>query len=321
MKTFSNIFYFILLCILVFVRCTGDKSSVSVFPEVIHPMDNQSTEAKIALGKRLFFDKRLSLNNEISCASCHQSKLALSDGKSIASGVEGRQAFRNTPSLYNVAYAPRLMYDGEIKFLEEQVLVPILDHDEMGASMGVIIKKLKAIPEYQDAAKEVFGRDFDAWVLTRSIACYERTLISDNSNFDRYYFKKEEGAISESAKRGWKLFSEKLKCTECHALPYFTDFKMHNNGRTSMNSVDLGRFRINNDSTEIGFFKTPSLRNSGLTAPYMHDGSLETLDDVIDYYSKGGGHGIRQEGNIKPFVLQQNEKNDLKNFLKSLDDY
>lgn len=309
---------------LVLIQCKQKQRefySVYPFKSIVHPKNNPTSAEKIALGKKLFFDKRLSLNNEISCATCHLPQKALTDGRKLGKGVEGREAFRNTPSLFNVGYSPQLMFDGEIKSLEEQVLVPILDHNEMGANMKELIEKLKKVPEYQTAARQLFKRDFDAWVLTRSIACFERSLISNNSKFDAYYYQKKDAAISNSAKRGWKLFSGKLNCVQCHPAPFFTDYKVHNNGRTMLSTPDLGRFRINNDSTEIGFFKTPSLRNSSITAPYMHDGSVETLEEVIDYYAKGGKKGVNQEQKIVPFSISVQEKKDLINFLKSLEDY
>jgi cytochrome c peroxidase len=322
MKTIVQTFFFFFILYLILVQCRqGINNSVSPFKAMEYPKDNPATEAKIALGKKLFFDKRLSLNNEISCASCHTKKKALSDGRKLAKGVEGRLAFRNSPSLFNIGYSPVFMFDGEIKSLEEQVLVPILDHNEMGASMKEVIEKLRNDPAYQAAAQKIYQRDFDAWVLTRSIASYERTLISDNSNFDKYYYQNKANAISESAKRGWKLFSEKLNCIKCHSTPFFTDFKVHNNGRTALSDSDLGRFRIKNDSTMIGFFKAPSLRNISLTAPYMHDGSIATLEDVIEYYVKGGNGGYNQELRIKAFSISKEDKKDLINFLKSLQDF
>lgn len=322
MKTIVKFIFLVFILCILFVQCQNSETGeFSPFPKMNHPKDNPSSEDKIALGKKLFFDKRLSLNNEIACATCHVSGLALTDGRQLGQGVEGRIAFRNTPTLFNIGYSSAFMFDAEIASLEEQILVPILDHDEMGASMPVVINKLRNVPEYQAAAQKIFKRDFDAWVLTRSIAAFERTLISDNSAFDRFYCQNEKDAISESAKRGWKLFSGQLNCVQCHSVPYFTDYKVHNNGRTTLASNDLGRFRINNDSTEIGFFKTPSLRNISITAPYMHDGSIETLDDVLKYYAKGGGRGINQEDKIKSFSISQDQIVDLKNFFKSLEDY
>lgn len=313
-------FGFILILFGVILRCAykEDEASFSVFGKVEHPEDNPYSKEKVELGKKLFFDKRLSLNNQISCASCHDPNKAFTDGKVLGEGVEGRIAMRNSPSLINIGFSKVFMFDGEIKTLEEQTLVPILDHNEMGASMKKVIEKLKKDKIYQNAAKKIFKRDFDVWVLTRSIACYERTLVAEKSNFDRYYYDNKEDAISSSAKRGWKLFSGRLNCIKCHAIPYFTDFKVHNNGRTHLNTEDKGRFRIDNDSLEIGFFKVPSLRNISITAPYMHDGSIETLDDVIEYYAKGGEKGLNQEKNIRPFSISLQEKKDLIAFLKSL---
>jgi len=309
---------FILLALLFQCDVSENEEEISVLGKVLHPKNNPYSKEKAALGEKLFFDKRLSLNNEISCATCHVPEKAFTDGEKLGKGVKGRSAIRNSPSLWNVGFSSTFMFDGEIKSLEEQALVPILDHNEMGASMKIVIEKLKNDKSYQKAARKIFNRDFDAWVLTRSIACYERTLISDNSNFDRFHFKNEKNAISPSAKRGWELFSGKLNCVKCHPAPFFTDYKVHNNGRTSNESEDKGRFRINSDSTEIGFFKVPSLRNVAITAPYMHDGSIQTLDLVIDYYASGGGKGMNQEKEILPFKISKQEKNDLINFIKSL---
>lgn len=313
---------FLVLILASIIGCNLDinQGTVSVLGEVLHPSDNQYSVEKVELGRKLFFDKRLSLDNEISCASCHDPKKAFTDGEILGKGVKGRKAMRNSPTLFNIGYSKKFMFDGEIDNLEEQALVPILDHNEMGASMKEVIEKLKKDNNYQDAARKLFNRDFDAWVLTRSLACYERTLISDNSDFDQFYFHKEEKAISESAKRGWKLFSGRLNCVKCHPAPFFTDYQVHNNGRTFIETEDKGRFRINSDSTEIGFFKVPTLRNISITAPYMHDGSIETLDLVIDYYASGGKKGANQEGSIVPFKISKEQKKDLINFLISLKD-
>lgn len=308
--------------ILLGIASCSERTKVEISPlgDMHEPAENPSTQSKIELGKKLFFDKRLSLNNTISCASCHVPSRAFTDGKQLGEGVEKRQAFRNTPSILNAGFLPKLMYDGEISSLEEQVLVPILDHDEMGASMPEIIEKLQKDKDYQNSAQKIFNRSFDAWVLTRSIAAYERSLISDDSPFDQFYFGNKENAITESARRGWKLFSDELKCTTCHPAPFFTDFKVHNNGKTHLNELDLGRYRITNDSLDIGYFKTPSLRNVEITGPYMHDGSKKSILEVIDYYQNGGSNGVNQEDVIKPFVLSADEKRDLIHFLKSLTD-
>lgn len=322
MKAQRFIILFSILVCIALVRC-GQKEGGVVSPlgEMKNPINSPHLSAEIALGKKLFFDKKLSLNNEISCATCHVADKALTDNRTLGKGVEGRMAFRNTPSLFNVGYATSFMFDAELKTLEEQILVPILDHNEMGASMPEVIAKLQSNAAYQAAAKKIYNRPFDIWVLTRSIAAYERTLISDHSDFDRFYYHNNSKAISESAQRGWKLFSGKLNCVHCHPAPFFTDFKPHNNGRTQLTDIDLGRFRVTRDSMDIGFFKTPSLRNISITAPYMHNGEVQTLDELIEYYEKGGGNGFNQEGEIKPFQINSEQKKDLINFLFSLEDF
>lgn len=311
---------FLIFILTATIGCGTDieQETNTVLGEVIHPKDNLYSDEKVELGRKLFFDKRLSLDNEISCATCHVPEKAFTDGKELGGGVKGRKAMRNTPTLFNVGYSKTFMFDGEIDNLEEQALVPILDHNEMGASMKEVLIKLNKDKEYRDAARKLYNREFDSWVLTRSLACYERTLISDNSDFDKFYFENNKKAISASAQRGWKLFSGRLNCVKCHPAPYFTDYQTHNNGRTNIKTEDKGRFRINNDSTEIGFFKVPTLRNISITAPYMHDGSVETLELVIDYYASGGGKGMNQEKYIIPFEITKDEKKDLLSFLKTL---
>jgi cytochrome c peroxidase len=322
---FKKKIYFILLfflsTILFFVKCKSTKSNISVLGEVKHPLDNEINSDKIELGKKLFFDKRLSLDETVSCATCHDPKLAFSDGKELSEGVFGRKTMRNAPSILNAGFLPKIMFDGELPSLEMQVIVPIQEHTEMAMDMKKLILKLREIPEYQNAAKKIFNRDFDPWVLTRSISAYERTLISDNSAFDKFYYKKQKNAISSKAKAGWKIFSEKLYCTSCHPLPYFTNFKTKNNGYTPINSDDLGRFRIHSDSADIGKFKVPSLRNISITGPYMHDGKLKTLENVIEFYAKGGNLVYNQSQTIKSFQISKSEKEQLIEFFKTLSDF
>lgn len=302
-------------------RCNVSRNiSLQPLGTMPHPEDNEMTAEKIALGKEFFFDKRLSLDETISCAVCHKPRLAFTDGLKVSDGIMGRKSNRNSPTLLNAAYLPRIMFDGELTTLEMQSIVPIQEHNEMGMDMKELIKRLKAVPEYQEAAKKVFNRDMDVWVLTRSLAAYQRSLMSDNSPFDRYYYGKQSMAISPSAKRGWKLFSEKLYCTSCHPAPHFTTYKAENNGLYADYGADNGRFRITGDSSDMGKFKVPSLRNIWITDPYMHDGSMEYLEDVIDHYKKGGSKHINQHPVIRSFDLTPREKKDLVNFLYSLTD-
>jgi len=306
-----------ILFLLVF--CKSDSEIGSYLGPVSVPNDNPQSFEKIAFGKQLFFDKRLSLDNSVSCATCHVPELAFTNGQKLSAGIHNRLAMRNAPTLLNVAYQKTLMFDGEVPNLEMQVLVPLKDSAEMGNQMKELIKKLRDIPEYQKQAQEIFKRDFDAYVLTRALASFQRSIISINSPFDSYYMG-NENAISTSAERGWMLFSEKLYCTKCHAPPHFTNFTTENNGlyATYEDKFDKGRFRINGDSSEIGSFKVPVLRNISQTAPYMHDGSMANLSEVLDHYSKGGNGHLNQSKNLVPFTLSNQEKKDLLAFFKSL---
>jgi cytochrome c peroxidase len=285
-------------------------------------LNNRTVKEKIALGKALFFDKRLSINETVSCANCHVPRFAFTDQKKVSEGVFGRMTTRNSPSILNAGYLPTVMFDGHIEALEKQVIVPIQEHTEMAMDMLTLIKKLRAVPEYQAAAKEIFQRDFDPFVLTRSIAAFERSLISMNSRFDQFYYQNKKNALTQSEVKGWKLFSEKLYCIKCHPAPYFTTYKTENNGLYVNYELeeDKGRFRIHNDTNEIGFFKIPSLRNIELTYPYMHDGSIKTIEEVIYHYINGGKRDKRQSKLIVPFKLKNKEISELKAFLFSLTD-
>ena len=283
------------------------------------PQDNPTDSAKIALGKELFFDTRLSLDNTISCASCHKPGFAFTDGLKTSTGINGQKTDRNSPSLLNSGFLKTVMFDAHLKTLELQAIVPIQEPVEMGHNMKVLIPQLRAIPEYQEAAKRIFNRDFDAWVLTRSLAAFERSLISLSAPFD-HYMKGDEGALNANEKAGWKLFSEKLYCTKCHVPPYFTNHEARNNGLYKNYGADKGRFRIHLDSADIGSFKVPSLRNIELTDPYMHNGSMETLEEVIAHYTNGGAGHYLQDKSIVPFELTPKEKKQLIAFLKSLTD-
>jgi cytochrome c peroxidase len=201
-----------------------------------------------------------------------------------------------------------------------QVIVPIQEHVEMDMKMGDLMKRIGGDAYYKEAAKKIFNRDFDAYVLTRSIAAFERSLISRSSRFDKFYYGENKSALTSQEKKGWKLFSEKLYCTKCHPAPFFTNFQAESNGLYEDYGNDKGRFRINHDSTDIGLFKVPSLRNIELTYPYMHDGSMLNLDQVIDHYSKGGEKFWNKSKQVVSFTISNEEREDLKAFLRSLTD-
>ena len=302
------------------VKCKSNKEMIQEFGNLNTPDDNPITDAKVELGRKLFFDKRLSLDNTVSCATCHIPAFGFTDRKKVSDGVLGRKTERNSPSLLNAGYLPTVMFDAHLTSLEMQVIVPIQEHVEMGMKMSEVIQRLKAVPEYQMAARDIFNRDFDPWVLTRSISAFERTLLSVNSRFDQYYYGKNSKAMTTEEIKGWKLFSEKLYCTSCHPAPYFTTFKAENNGLYKDFGKDEGRFRIHHDSIDIGKFKVPSLRNIELTFPYMHDGSKNSIEEIISHYEKGGMNHWNQNHLITPFKLSAKEKNQLKAFLFALTD-
>ncbi|NDB33819.1 MAG: hypothetical protein EB023_00400 [Flavobacteriia bacterium] len=296
----------------------GCESPEFLPSEIPFPKDNPSSKEKIALGRALFFDPRLSKDGTVSCASCHRPEFAFTDRKPLAEGIGGLHAERNAPTLINSAFLETVMFDAHLKTLELQVIVPIQEPTEMGHNMKELIPKLQQIPAYQKAAKEIFNRDFDAWVLTRSIAAFERSLLSFNSPYDQYQ-KGDKNALSAQEVAGMKLFNS-LYCGQCHPAPYFTNFKPENNGLYAEYGKDKGRFRIHLDSADIGFFKVPTLRNIALTYPYMHDGSMHTLEDVLRHYQEGGTHPKGQNINIRPFTLSETEQQQLIAFLHSLTD-
>jgi cytochrome c peroxidase len=316
-----------LLCIFlvsgfILIRChvvkTLDPNLVIVVPT---PTDNLQSDAKIALGRSLFFDKRLSLDGTISCATCHDPKKGFNDQLRKSIGINGQETERNASSILNAGFLKTAMFDAHLATLEMQVIVPLQEKTEMGHNMKELIPQLRKIKEYQDAAKKIFGRDFDAFVLTRSISAFERSLVSMNSRFDQYQ-NGNKNSLSKDELAGWKLFSEKLYCIACHTQPYFTTFVAENNGLYASyeGKEDQGRFRIHNDSSDIGKFKVPSLRNVALSFPYMHDGSISSLEDVIEHYSKGGNKHPLQHKNIVEFKISSSEKKQLVSFLKSLTD-
>jgi cytochrome c peroxidase len=327
-------------------------------PMVPEPKFNPLTAEKIELGRRLFFDRRLSLNDTFSCAMCHVPEQGFANNElSMAVGIEGRSVRRNTPTIYNVAYASRLFHDGREQNLEQQIWGPLLANNEMAnPSVGYVINKIKQIPDYKGMFKKAFnGEGVNMRTLSQAFASYQRALISADSDFDKWYFGKQENALNEKAKRGFELFSGKAKCSICHSInkkdAIFTDNKMHNTGigynesmgirpkkervilapgvfvevdTSIIDSVgektpaDTGLYEITQNPDDRWKYKTPSLRNVSLTAPYMHNGSLRRLEDVVKFYSKGGIDNPLQDPLITPLNLSEQEQSDLVSFLKSL---
>ena len=283
------------------------------------PLDNPMTSSKVRLGKRLFFDKRLSKDKSVSCAVCHNPEHGFSNGKTFGEGVLGRKGIRNVPSIVNRLFGRTQFWDGRSDTLESQALGPLLNPNEMAINEELLIERLKADTVYQELFQEAFHAAPTLETVSQAIAAFERTLLSGATPFDLYEWNGEKNALSESAKRGLTLFRGKARCSMCHIGTNFTDEKFHNLGAgEGAGQKDPGRAQVTKDSADFGAFKTPTLRNVTLTAPYMHDGSLATLEDVIDFYDRGGRTNPNLDKEIKPLKLTDEEKADLLEFLKSL---
>lgn len=290
------------------------------FPEPIFPVGNELTAARFALGKRLFYSTAMSLDSTVSCASCHDPAHAFSDSVAFSPGSAGAPGKRNSPSLANVAYQPYFTREGGVPTLEMQVLVPIQEHNEFNFNIVLIAERLKKDSSFVRQCLETYGRQPDPFCITRAIACFERTLISGQSRYDEFFFSNNKNALSAAEKRGNDLFfSEKTNCSACHSGFNFTNYAFENNGLYE-NYPDAGRFRLTEDSTDLARFKVPTLRNVGLTAPYMHDGSISTLEAVVEHYNSGGKSHPHRSILVKPLGLSAGEKADLVAFLKSLTD-
>lgn len=290
------------------------------FPAYEIPDDNPMTEFGVQLGKVLFFDQRLSRDQSVSCASCHLQELAFTDGFPQSVGIDGRIGLRNAPTLANVAWHERLFMDGGVPSLELQVLAPITSEDEMDFTVDGALKRLEADDEIQILSNLAYGRNLDAFVLTRAIASFERTLISGNSDYDDFLYNGNSGAFSDQELAGYQIFvSEDANCSSCHSGHNLTDNDYHNIGLYEVYS-DSGRERISLSPEDDGKFKTPSLRNILLTAPYMHDGSLSTLNDVLDHFSSGGAGHVNQDDRIVPLNFNAQEREQLIAFFGTLTD-
>jgi len=290
------------------------------FPQPGIPKDNLLTTARVELGRRLFYDPALSRDSTRSCGSCHFPHLAFSDSAAVSLGVEYRPGTRNAPSLANVVYQKKLLREANLPTLEMQILVPIQEHNEFDFNILEIAERLKRMPQYVAAAQGAYGREPDPFVVTRAIAAFERTLLSGDSPFDQWHFQGKNAALSAAAKRGFDLFqSEELNCSKCHEGFLFTNQKLANNGLYEV-YPDSGRMRLTGLESDRAMFKIPSLRNVALTAPYMHDGSLPTLEAVIDHYQTGGKQHPNKSLLLRAFSLTAGERTDLLAFLQSLTD-
>ena len=314
----------LLISLALFIALTSLNLKVNLieipfgFPEFIVPKDNPLTEAKIELGKKLFFEKLLSRDSSISCASCHNPKYAFTDGLVKAKGIKDREVTRNTPTLTNIAYNTSFLRDGVNPSLEAQVIVPIHEKNEFDFHILLAAERLKKKKEYVDLSLAAFGEVPNPKVISNAIASYERTLISGNSRYDQFTFQKDSTALSNNELRGMHLFN-KHNCVSCHSGFNFTNGEVVNNGLYK-DYTDIGKMRVTLDPKDKGAFKVPTLRNVAITAPYMHDGSIKSLEAVIDHYIRGGYDNPNKDKRIKGIKLSENDKQDLVVFLKCLTD-
>lgn len=286
-------------------------------PALVIPESNPMTEEKIALGKKLFFDKNLSLDRSVSCASCHDPEKHWGDGLALGVGVKGRKGSRNVPTLINVAYSRQFFWDGRAGSLESQALFPILNEQEMAMpSREAILERLQENSEYDALFGEAFVDGMTIQNLTRAIACFERTILSGNTPYDRY-MAGDGTAMSEAAVRGLDVFNERGKCKNCHSPPTFVDHSYYNLGVGMKDeSPDLGRFHVFEMESARGKFKTPTMREVAKTGPYMHDGSMKTLEEVVELYDQGGIRNRYLSSEVRrPLRLSDQEKADLVTFM------
>lgn len=328
-------------------------------PTMSIPVGNPLTVHKVALGRKLFFDRRLSLNQTLSCAMCHVPEQGFSHNElATAVGVEGRTVRRNAPTIYNVGYLQKLFHDARDDRLEHQIWQPLLAANEMAnPSVSAVVNKLRALPDYRDLFERAFdGKGVSLGNIGMAVASYERVLVSGNSPFDKWYFGGKNSAVPDAVRSGFDIFTGKGRCSSCHLIhqeyALFTDHRVHNTGIGYRRSVrrrptqpqrvllapgtfievdpgavaesaektpaDLGFYEITQDPDDRWKYRTPSLRNVDLTAPYMHDGSLNTLDAVVRFYDRGGVNNEQLDPLIQPLDLSVDERSNLVLFLKSL---
>jgi cytochrome c peroxidase len=290
------------------------------FPLMEIAEDNQPTKARVELGRKLFYEPLLSLDSSVSCSSCHHPQNAFTDGLSLSIGVDGALGMRNSPTLANIGFTPSLFHDGGVETLELQAQSPIFSVDEMHFTIAGFLARIESDEEYESMFREAYGREPDAFGISRAIASFERTLISGNSRFDQYEYQGIPDALSEQELRGKALFfSAETECSSCHVPPLFTNYEFENIGLYST-YADSGRARISHLTQDRGKFKVPTLRNVEVTAPYMHNGSIASLEEVVAHFNSGGVGHPNQSVYVKHLNLTNQAKADLVAFLKSLTD-
>lgn len=286
---------------------------------VPHPADNEPTQARVDLGKALFFDPRLSGSGFLSCASCHNPAMGWTDGLATGFGHGFQRLGRATPTVLNAAFQPLLMWDGRKNSLEDQALGPVESPGEMNMPLDELIKRLSSIAGYLPLFEKAYpGQGVSKETVAKALASFERTIVSTTSPFDRWR-KGDAKAVNDSAKRGFALFTGKANCSLCHQGFDFSDHGFHNIGVKSLTGTDdEGRFAHRKIKVLKGAFKTPTLRDIELTAPYMHNGMYKTLDEVVEHYDRGGDVKDNLSPNMKPLGLSVQEKHDLVAFMSTL---
>jgi len=280
------------------------------------PESNPLASARIAIGQRLFFDSLLSRTRLLACASCHQPARAFADSTARSRGVRGSAGRRNAPAIVNRAYGKSFFWDGRAESLETQVLQPIQDSLEMDLPIDAAVERLMTDAFYRVAFADAFSDGVTPTNVARVLASYVRTIRSGDAPIDRYRAG-DTTALLPQARRGQVLFLGKANCSACHVGPTFSDEQFHNTG-VAAGTSDAGRFLVTGREEDRGRFKTPTLREVARTAPYMHDGSLATLEDVVDFYDRGGRANAGLDREIKPLGLSAGEKADLVSFLRAL---
>jgi cytochrome c peroxidase len=334
----NNYFIPVIVIILFCIVNVAAAGHLEPFKSVPVSEINPQTPEKIELGKKLFFDRRLSGDGTMSCATCHIPDLAFTDGQEISLSYPTTKNWRNTPTLINVAFNKNLFHDGRATSLEDQALFPVMSSFEMNLNLDYLEEKLRVVPEYVDAFRKIFGGDINRQRIAMAIAAFERTLISKNAPVDRY-LKGDKSALSAEAIKGYEIFSGKGKCAECHYGVNLSDDKFHalnipenpeqqKDPRITATrrfvakvyhyedyanlNEDPGRYLITKDKKDWKAFRTPTLREIAKTGPYMHNGIFARLDEVIDFFDKGGGQGNTA---IEPLNLSREEKKSLKTFM------
>jgi cytochrome c peroxidase len=321
----------------------GTLADIGPLPPVPVPEDNPLTPEKVALGRRLFFDARLSADGSLACVSCHLPDQGWTTNTPLSPAYPTHMERRNSQTLINVAYNQALLWDGRAGTLEKQALGPIQNPLHMNQNLDLLIEKLNSIPDYAERFHKVFGTSVTPEGLGKALAAFERTLVTGHAPFDRY-MEGDLQAMSESAVRGLELFTGKARCILCHHGPNFTDSQFHNLGVPDVPLLahplvqaalrfdakrmhiqeyaqvreDLGRYLVTKQEQDKGAFKTPTLRNVAQRDPYMHNGAFQSLEEIIDFYNRGGGTVLGKSPLIQPLELSTQEKGDLLVFLQAL---